>query len=49
MHRGMLSYRKEWMHQNYGTECKLSRDKEHENSVMLNIEVTPQRVQDVDF
>lgn len=38
MHRGMMSHGKEWTCQNYGTKCKLSGDREHESSVMLNRE-----------
>ena len=41
MHRGMMSYGKEWTRQNYGTKFVLIEDKEHESSVTLNREETP--------
>ena len=48
MHRGMTLYGKEWIRQNYGTKCKLSGNREHESSVMLNREDVPQKVKDVE-
>ena len=48
MHRGKMSYAKEWMHQNYGTKCVLIGDKECERIFMLNIKKMLQKVKDIE-
>ena len=46
-HRGIMLRGKEWTRQNCSTTCELIGDKNHESSMMLNREKTPQKVKDV--
>ena len=47
MHVGMIAQGKDWIRNNHGTVCLLMDEKEHESSIMLNEQKTPEKVKDV--
>ena len=44
MHRGVIAQVNDWIRKNYGTTCLFVDEREHESSVMLHEQKTPEKL-----